>query len=112
MRWTAGRFAATFKPMSFAADLPLHLERIDAARNMWRYYELALQPTLFGEHALVRTWGRIGTSGQRKTMTFSELGEAKRAFNRLEASKRRRGYCDVQSHVAALQPNLGTLRRT
>ena len=94
MRWTAGGFAATFQSMICPADPPLHLERVDAARNMWRYYELAVHPTMFGEHALVRTWGRIGSPGQLKIMTFSELNAAKRAFDRLEASKRRRGYCD------------------
>ncbi|PPQ33152.1 hypothetical protein CCR94_02635 [Rhodoblastus sphagnicola] len=78
--------------MTLPADPPLHLERIDASRNMWRYYELELHPTLFGEHALVRTWGRIGAPGRSKIMTFSELDAAKRAFKRLEASKRRRGY--------------------
>ncbi|WP_182549864.1 WGR domain-containing protein [Phyllobacterium myrsinacearum] len=31
--------------------------------NMARYNSLSLQPTLFVEIALVRTWGRIGTMG-------------------------------------------------
>jgi predicted DNA-binding WGR domain protein len=98
MRWTAGRFAATFKPMNNRADLPLRLERIDATRNMWRYYDLMLQPTLFGEISVVRSWGRIGAPGRYKTMTFSNLGEATRALKRLEAVKRRRGYSDDPGH--------------
>jgi predicted DNA-binding WGR domain protein len=61
-----------------------------------------MHPTLFGEHALVRTWGRIGAPGRRKIVTFSELDAAKRAFNRLEASKRQRGYRDVQRDGARL----------
>lgn len=80
--------------MTCLADPQLRLERIDAARNMWRYYDLAVHPTLFGEHALVRTWGRIGAAGQRKIMTFANLDEATRALKRLEAVKRRRGYSD------------------
>jgi hypothetical protein len=33
---------------------PLHLRRIDAARNMRRFYSLSTQPTLFGEMSLIR----------------------------------------------------------
>jgi len=83
------------------SDPPLHLERIDASRNMWRYYQLAVHPTLFGEHALVRSWGRIGAPGRRKIMTFCELDAARRAFKRLEAAKRRRGYVEVQPDTAS-----------
>ncbi len=31
----------------------IHLTRIDPARNMARFYTMALQPTLFGEWALL-----------------------------------------------------------
>ncbi|MGB3389974.1 MAG: WGR domain-containing protein [Pseudaminobacter sp.] len=37
------------------------LDRIMRERNMARFYELSVEPTLFGEVALVRRWGRIGT---------------------------------------------------
>lgn len=43
---------------------PLHLRRIDPARNMRRFYVLSIQPTLFGGASLIRNWGRIGTNGQ------------------------------------------------
>ena len=39
----------------------LVLERRNAGRNMARFYVLAIEPTLFGEMALVREWGRIGS---------------------------------------------------
>ena len=35
----------------------IHLTRIDPARNMARFYTMALQPTLFGEWALLKEWG-------------------------------------------------------
>jgi len=41
-------------------------ERIDPAENCERFYVLTLQPTLLGELALVRTWGRRGTQGQQR----------------------------------------------
>jgi predicted DNA-binding WGR domain protein len=78
--------------MKHAVLEPIHLRRIDATRNMRRFYELALQPTLFGDVALVRNWGRIGSSGQSMIETFNEEEEAARTFVRLMAAKRRRGY--------------------
>jgi predicted DNA-binding WGR domain protein len=59
---------------------------------MRRFYELALQPTLFGDVSLVRTWGRIGASGQSMIETFNREEEAARAHARLLAAKQRRGY--------------------
>ncbi|MGY4437513.1 WGR domain-containing protein [Bradyrhizobium sp. LM2.3] len=37
----------------------LVLERRDPARNMARFYVLTIEPTLFGDTALVREWGRV-----------------------------------------------------
>jgi predicted DNA-binding WGR domain protein len=80
--------------MSEAAPSPLYLERIDASRNMARFYVLAVQPTLFGELSLIRRWGRIGSRGRDKIETFSEHDELTKALGALERQKRRRGYCD------------------
>ena len=71
---------------------PLHLRRIDGARNMRRFYVLSVQPTLFGGASLIRNWGRIGTNGQAMMQTFDDSAKADEAFGRLESSKRRRGY--------------------
>jgi len=68
------------------------LHRIDPARNMARFYCLSLQPTLFGEVSVVRVWGRIGTRGRMKIDSFASGEGAAAAFNRMEKSKRRRGY--------------------
>jgi predicted DNA-binding WGR domain protein len=62
---------------------PLHLRRIDPARNMARFYALSIQPTLFGGASLVRNWGRIGTNGQAMMETFDEDGVAGEALSRL-----------------------------
>ena len=79
---------------------PTYLRRIDAARNMARFYSLSIQPTLFGGASLVRNWGRIGTNGQVKVETFDEAQEVDGAFSRLERAKRRRGYVDASVAVA------------
>lgn len=70
----------------------LHLNRIDPAQNMRRFYSLAVQPTLFGGASVVRHWGRIGTGGRSMIETFDSGTEAARAAARLERAKRRRGY--------------------
>ncbi|MBC9877633.1 WGR domain-containing protein [Bradyrhizobium sp. INPA01-394B] len=73
----------------------LHLHRVEPARNMRRFYALALQPTLFGGASVIRNWGRIGTTGQSMMETFDQPEEASVALGQLERAKRRRGYHDV-----------------
>ncbi len=71
---------------------PLSMKRRDPDLNMARFYAIALQPTLFGEVSVVRSWGRIGTKGQAKLETFpSQIGAESQAVV-LEKRKRRRGY--------------------
>ena len=71
---------------------PIHLQRVDPALNMARFYRLSVQPTLFGEASLLRCWGRIGTRGQDMMETFADPDAAASALTRLAAQKRRRGY--------------------
>ncbi|AWC25785.1 WGR domain-containing protein (plasmid) [Aminobacter sp. P9b] len=59
---------------------------------MARFYRLSVEPSLFGDAALVREWGRIGTSGRRRLDLFADAAQADDALRRLAASKLRRGY--------------------
>lgn len=68
------------------------LKRIDPDRNMARFYALSVEPTLFGDAALVRQWGRIGTRGQLKINLFDTKSAAETALARLAKRKLRRGY--------------------
>jgi len=70
----------------------LYCQRIDASRNMARYYTLAIRPTLFGEIAVVRSWGRIGKAGGEMTEVFSNEKDAISRFLELLLKKRKRGY--------------------
>lgn len=70
----------------------LYCQRIDAKRNMARYYLLTIQPTLFGETAVVRTWGRIGKAGGEMTEVFGTEIDAVSRFLELLLQKRKRGY--------------------
>ncbi|NKL02779.1 WGR domain-containing protein [Rhizobium leguminosarum bv. viciae] len=69
-----------------------HCQRIDANRNMARYYTLAIEPTLFGEAAVLRSWGRIGRRGGERTDAFGTEEEAVAHFLDLARRKRRKGY--------------------
>ncbi|RWI54759.1 MAG: WGR domain-containing protein [Mesorhizobium sp.] len=76
------------------ATHPVFLRRVDAARNMARYYVLSLQPTLFGEVSVVRQWGRIGTRGRPKVDIFEDGRQAATALAQLASRKVKRGYAD------------------
>lgn len=70
----------------------IHLIRIDAARNMARFYVMTLQPTLFGEWALLREWGRIGSAGRLVSGLFTCEQDAARAMTEHLEAKRAKGY--------------------
>jgi predicted DNA-binding WGR domain protein len=75
----------------------LYCQRIDRTRKMARYYALAIQPTLFGETAVVRRWGRIGSRGGEKSEVFATEREAAVHFLALARRKRLKGYKPVRS---------------
>ncbi len=70
----------------------IYLTKIDAARNMARFYSLDLQPDLFGGWALVRRWGRIGWPGQVRSALHEKREGAAAALERELRRRKRRGY--------------------
>ena len=73
-------------------DAPIHLTHVDPEQNMARFYEMSVQPALFGEATVFRNWGRIGTRGQAMMVTYPGAIEAAAAVTKLERQKQRRGY--------------------
>lgn len=73
----------------------VYLERVDPARNMARFYVITATPTLFGEWALIREWGRIGSPGTVKEAWFETVESAARAALKLRGQKQRRGYLAI-----------------
>ena len=59
---------------------------------MHRYYRMDVQPNLFGEWRLMRKWGRIGSTGQMRSLPFPTPQEAAAALERQRSAKQRRGY--------------------
>ena len=70
----------------------LVLDRLNASRNMARYYVLSIEPSLFGDATLVRQWGRIGRAGQRRVELYKNQSSAVEALETWLQRKRRRGY--------------------
>ena len=70
----------------------LVLERRDPSRNMARFYVLAIEPTLFGDMALVREWGRVGSLGRRRLDLHRQRDLGGKALDIWLARKARRGY--------------------
>lgn len=77
----------------------IYLERRDPDKNMKRFYAVTIAPTLFGEWAVVREWGRIGSPGTVREDWFETENEARAACGRLAQMKQRRGYHSA-SHAA------------
>jgi len=70
----------------------LVLDRSDPQQNMARFYVLAVEPTLFGDAALVREWGRRGSPGRRRLDLYGDLDEAAEALEDWLLRKTKRGY--------------------
>ena len=70
----------------------LILERREPAANMARFYVLSLEETLFGDTALVREWGRLGTRGRRQLDLYQAPAQAREALESWLGRKLHRGY--------------------
>ena len=68
------------------------LYRIDASKRMYRYYRMDVQPDLFGQWCFTREWGRIGSSGQTRSIPFPFQPDAEAALETQRRAKEARGY--------------------
>lgn len=84
--------APTLPRLDPAATGPVLLTRVDPSCNMSRFYGLALVTSLFGEHGVVRHWGRIGSEGRRRTDWHDAPEGAAAELEQVASTKRRRGY--------------------
>lgn len=70
----------------------IYLTKIDPAKNQARFYIIDVQPTLFGEWALVRQWGRIGAEGRKRSRFYPARPEAEAAMSSELRRRSQRGY--------------------
>jgi predicted DNA-binding WGR domain protein len=84
----------------------IHLQAIDSARNIARRYAIEASADLFGHIIVDLHWGRIGTKGQSRTVSFAQAQDASRfirqTLNRRASAKKRLGvgYRPVTSAIA------------
>jgi predicted DNA-binding WGR domain protein len=52
----------------------IHLQAIDQARNVARDYQIEACLDLFGHWIVALHWGRIGTRGQSRQLSFDNEG--------------------------------------
>ncbi|MFB6452719.1 WGR domain-containing protein [Bradyrhizobium tunisiense] len=77
----------------------LVLQRCDPSCNMARFYVVTIEPTLFGDTALVREWGRLGHRGRRRMDLFAGRVQAVEALEAWLVRKRRRGYVPKEARA-------------
>ena len=68
------------------------LTRTDPIRNINRFYIVDVTPTLFGEWALVREWGRRGSPGTVRLSSYDQCNEAETAEQRTIKRRLQHGY--------------------
>lgn len=73
----------------------MYLEKRDPTKNMRRFYRVEVVPTLFGQYAVVRHWGRIGSKGSRLEEWFDLREDALEKMDKLGLAKQKRGYASV-----------------
>ena len=70
----------------------VRFESIDPAENRRRFYDLLWQPTLFGEGALVRTWGRQGQPGTTRATFYPDRDDAQAEIRQVVRRRLAHGY--------------------
>jgi predicted DNA-binding WGR domain protein len=70
----------------------IRLISIDPTRNRARFYLLQWHTTLYGDRALLCTWGRIGTRGRSQPRTFQDASDVRRHITRILRRRLQHGY--------------------
>lgn len=66
-----------------AQDRFIWLEAVDRPRNVARRYAITTSADLFGATIIQFAWGRIGTRGQSRVVSFANQAEADRFVRQL-----------------------------
>ncbi len=70
----------------------VRFENVDLAENRHRFYDLTWQPTLFGDGALVRTWGRQGQPGTTRATFYPDRACAEVEVRQVVRRRLQHGY--------------------
>ena len=70
----------------------VRLSSVDPMTNRFRFYVLSVRPTLWGDVALVQSWGRLGSPGRSRMTNYATRAEAQAMIERLLRRRLRHGY--------------------
>jgi predicted DNA-binding WGR domain protein len=73
----------------------IYMEKRVPDKNQYRFYAMHVVCTLFGDWALMREWGRIGSPGTVRENWFDSQKEAIDAMFELSKSKQKKGYIEI-----------------
>jgi predicted DNA-binding WGR domain protein len=90
------------------------LTRTDPTRNIDRFYVVDITPTLFGEWAVLREWGRRGSPGTVRLTSYLEQAEAEAVERHTIKRRLHHGYRDPTVYATALSRSrsIATLSRS
>jgi len=86
-------------------DKAIELVASDPARNVRRRYTITVTADLFGRVIVETCWGRIGTRGQSKRLSFDDYRAADR---HVAATLRRRGTAERRIGVPYRQISISS----
>jgi predicted DNA-binding WGR domain protein len=84
----------TLEPAPFTR---VRLQAVDQSRNIARGYEIEASPDLFGHWIVALHWGRLGTRGQSRSISFADPQAASRF---VRVTLRRRASAEQRIGVA------------
>jgi predicted DNA-binding WGR domain protein len=70
-----------------------YLECRDSLRNKQRFYAIHVTKTIFGEWAVIKEWGRIGSPGTVREEWFDEESQAISKVDSIVKLRVKHGYC-------------------
>lgn len=73
-----------------------YLECRNPDANKFRFYAIHVTKTIFGDWAIIREWGRIGSPGTVREEWFDDEHQAFSRANSIVQHRVRRGYCLLQ----------------
>ena len=77
------------------------LTRTDPTKKLRRFYLVRIVPTLFGEWSVVREWGRVGSPGTVRAISFGQQQEAQKAEQRSIKRRLAHGYTERETGQSA-----------
>ena len=84
--------------------MKIHLERIAPEERMAQFYTVIVAPTLLGEWAVIREWGRLGQGGTVREKVFASEATAQASAGQIIEAKQRRGYAAPSLDASSPDP--------